>query len=125
MTIISHGRDLKKDLERVRRLSSKIEGRIRGPEDSRMERLSQEQLQDLDEILRLAHHLLAKHEDKKDLYGMLKEFVDIIDHSAGSIENLDGEIEELVLSAEESISRIRDAQSSVAKKVDFDRPGSP
>ena len=122
MTILSPKRNFKKDLEKVKQLSSKIENKIHESNDSKIERLSQEQLQDLNEILKLADYLLTKHEDKKDFHGLLKEFVNMIQNSAESIDEIDGDIEELVLSAEESISLIRDAQSKVADKVDFDKP---
>ncbi len=123
MTILSPRRNLKKDLEKVRQLSSKIEGRLHESGQSRIDRLSQEQLRDLGEILRLADYILTKHEDKKDLHDLLGEFVAMIRDSAGSIDEIDSDIDELVLSAEASISLIRDAQTRVAEKTDFD--GAP
>lgn len=116
MTILS--RSLGDDLKKVRLLSSKIEDRLHGHDNS-IERLSEEQLGDLNEILKLADYLLTKHEDKKDFHDLLKEFVAMINRSAQAVEEIDGDIEELVLSAEASLSRIRDARASVTEKADI------
>ncbi len=120
MTVFSPRHDFKKDLARVRRLSSLIEGRLESS-DSKIQHLSTEQLQDLGEVLRLADYILTKHEDKKDIHDLLKEFVDMIRRAAESIDGIDTDIDELVLSTETSIALIRDAQASVAERVDFDR----
>ncbi len=124
MTILSPKRNFKKDLEKVRLLSSKIEKKINS-DHPKIDRLTPEQLQDLSEILHLADYLLTKYEDKKDFHELLKEFVNMINSSARSIEDIDDDIEELVLSAEESISHIRAIQARVAAKVDFDMPHKP
>jgi len=109
-------------MQKVKQLSSKIGSRLRESGDSKIDRLSQEQLRDLNEILKLADCILTKHEDKRDFHGLLKEFVDVIRNSAESIDEIDSDIDELVLSAEASLSMIRDAQARVAEKADFDRP---
>ena len=121
----SAGRGLRRDLERVRRISSKIEGRVRGSEDAVIGRLSDEQLGDMGEILRLADHLLTKYEDKRDIRDMMEEFVGMIRDSAESLEGLDDEIEELVLSAEQAISRVREAQAGMAERADLGRDPAP
>ncbi len=124
MTILFPGRNFRRNLARVKRLSSRIEGRLGESGDSGVECLSGEQLRDLGEVLRLADHIMTKYEDKKDLRDIFKEFVAMIRDSAESIDGVDSDIDELVLSAEESISIIRDAQAGVAGKVDFDGSGT-
>lgn len=120
MTIL--GRSLGDDLKKVRLLSSKIEDRLHG-NGNPTERLSEEQLGDLNEILKMADYMLTKHEDKKDFHDLLKEFVAMINRSAQAVEEIDGDIEELVLSAEASLSRIRDARARVTEKADLDGSG--
>jgi len=122
LTVLSHKRDFKRDMQKVKQLSSKIGNRLHEPGDSKIDRLSQEQLRDLNEILKLADCILTKYEDKRDFHGLLKEFVDVIRNSAESIDEIDSDVDELVLSAEASLSIIRDAQVRVAEKADFDRP---
>lgn len=118
MTILSSKRNFKADLAKVKALSLKIEKRLHDS-DSKIDSLTTDQLQDLNEILRLADYILTKYEDKKDFHDILKEFVDMINSSAASITEIDGDIDEMVLSAEHSISQIKDAQSKMAKNVDF------
>ncbi len=88
--------------------------------DKRIEKLTLEQLQDLNEILRITDFILTKHEAKKEFHSLLKEFVDIINKSAGSVEILDDEIGELIISAESTITRIKDLQGMVSKNYDFE-----
>lgn len=109
----SYRRSLQRDIKRVRAVSARIEGRLRESEDARMDRLTGEQLRDLGEVTRLAGYMLARHEDSRDMRDMLREFVDMINGSAESISELDGQIEELALSAEAAIRRIRDAREGV------------
>jgi len=87
--------------------------------NKKIEKLTTEQLQDLNEILRITDFILTKHEAKKEFYSLLKEFVDIINKSAGSVEILDDEIGELIISAESTITRIKDLQGVVSKNYDF------
>ena len=124
MTILpASNHNFKKDFEKVKIFSSKIEKKIHdSSRDSKIDRLTAEQLEDLNEILHLASYLLTKYEDKKDFYEICKEFVDMINSAASSIDQLDGDIEQLVLSAEESISHIKETQVKIAQKVDFDSP---
>ena len=121
MTILLPRRNLKRDLEKIRRFSSRIEDKLHTSDASRIDRLSEEQLEDLGEILRIADHMLVKYEDKRDIYGLLVEFVGMIRHSAAYIDEIDSDIDELILSAEESIALIRDAQAGLAEKADLDR----
>ena len=92
--------------------------------DKRIEKLTLEQLQDLNEILRITDFILTKHEAKKEFRSLLKEFVDIINKSVGSVEILDDEIGELIISAESTITRIKDLQGTVSKNYDFESKSS-
>ncbi len=92
--------------------------------NKKIEKLTTEQLQDLNEILRITDFILTKHEAKKEFHSLLKEFVDIINKSAGSVEVLDDEIGELIISAESTITRIKDLQGMVSKNYDFELKSS-
>ncbi|KAG2475585.1 MAG: hypothetical protein NPMRTH5_1450002 [Nitrosopumilales archaeon] len=78
----------------------------------------------MNEILRITDFILTKHEAKKEFHSLLKEFVDIINKSAGSVEILDDEIGELIISAESTITRIKDLQAMVSKNYDFESKSS-
>ena len=58
----------------------------------RIEKLSFEELQDLNELLRLADYILTKHEDKKEVYALLKDFVGMINNSSNSMDLLNDKI---------------------------------
>lgn len=116
-------RNLKNDLEKVRKLSSLVDKKIEehGQKDAKkIEKLSPTELQDLHEILRIADYILTKHEMNKDFHSILKEFVGIINHSTNSVESLDDEISELVVSAESTISRIKHLQGRVSDQFDVE-----
>ncbi|MFQ5572902.1 MAG: hypothetical protein ACE5EJ_01485 [Nitrosopumilaceae archaeon] len=86
----------------------------------KIEKLTPTELQDLHEILRIADFILTKHEMNKDFHSILKEFVGIINNSANSVETLDDEISELVISAESTITRIKTLQGKVSNDFDFE-----
>ncbi len=88
--------------------------------NQKIEKLTPTELQDLHEILRIADFILTKHEMNKDFHSILKEFVGIINNSANSVESLDDEISELVISAESTISRIKSLQGKVSDDFDFE-----
>jgi len=92
--------------------------------NKKIEKLTTEQLQDLNEILRITDFILTKHEAKKEFHSLLKEFVDIINKSVGSVEVLDDKIVELIISAESTITRIKDLQGMVSKNYDFESKSS-
>lgn len=88
--------------------------------NQKIEKLDQAELQDLHEILRIADFILTKHEMNKDFHSILKEFVGIINKSAASIESLDDEMSELVISAESTISHIKTLQGKVSDDFDLE-----
>lgn len=127
MSILKPNRNIKKNFEKIKKISSLVEKKLeerKHKNDKRIEKLTTEQLQDLNEILRITDFILTKHEAKKEFYSLLKEFVDIINKSAGSVEILDDEIIELIISAESTITRIKDLQGTVSKNYDFESKSS-
>ncbi|MCH8973365.1 MAG: hypothetical protein IH814_04415, partial [Thaumarchaeota archaeon] len=89
MSILKPNRNIKKNFEKIKKISSLVEKKLeerKHKNDKRIEKLTTEQLQDLNEILRITDFILTKHEAKKEFYSLLKEFVDIINKSAGSVE---------------------------------------
>ena len=127
MSILKPNRNIKKNFEKIKKISSLVEKKLeerKHKNDKRIEKLTLEQLQDLNEILRITDFILTKHEAKKEFYSLLKEFVDIINKSAGSVEILDDEIGELIISAESTITRIKDLQGTVSKNYDFESKSS-
>ena len=127
MSILKPNRNIKKNFEKIKKISSLVEKKLEErnhKNDKRIEKLTTEQLQDLNEILRITDFILTKHEAKKEFRSLLKEFVDIINKSAGSVEILDDEIGELIISAESTITRIKDLQGMVSKNYDFESNSS-
>jgi len=88
--------------------------------NQKIEKLTTAELQDLHEILRIADFILTKHEMNKDFHSILKEFVGIINNSANSVEILDDEISELVITSESTITRIKTLQGKVSDDFDFE-----
>ena len=125
MSILKPNRNIKKDFEKIKKISSLVKKKLEEHKnDKRIEKLTLEQLQDLNEILRITDFILTKHEAKKEFRSLLKEFVDIINKSVGSVEILDDEIGELIISAESTITRIKDLQGMVSKNYDFESKSS-
>lgn len=108
---------------KVRKLSSLVDKKMesyRQKNNQKIEKLTPAELQDLHEILRIADFILTKHEMNKDFHSILKEFVGIINKSANSVESLDDEICELVISAESTITHIKSLQGKVSDDFDFE-----
>ena len=125
LKILKTKRDLSKDLERVKLLSERIDKKIsqsKIPDDSKLDKLTLEELQDLNKISELTNFLLCKYEEKKETRSILQYFVSIIAESTESIESLDDEISELIISAEDSINKVKDMHANIAEKSDFDTP---
>jgi hypothetical protein len=123
LSVLKPNRNLKKDLEKVRKLSSIVDKKMesyRQKNNQKIEKLTPTELQDLHEILRIADFILTKHEMNKDFHSILKEFVGIINNSTTSVESLDDEICELVISAESTITRIKTLQGKVSGDFDLE-----
>ncbi len=110
-------------MAKVRKLSSLVDKKMesyRQKNNQKIEKLTLAELQDLHEILKIADFILTKHEMNKDFHSILKEFVGIINKSANSVESLDDEICELVISAESTITHINSLQGKVSDDFDFE-----
>ena len=120
--MLNSKRNFSKDIERIRALSSKIDKKIsdaRPSDDDKIDKLSLEELQDLNKIVGIADFMLCKYDDKKEMRSILKHFVSIISDTASSLDSLDDEISELIISAEDSINKVKEMQSHISEKSDF------
>ena len=120
--MLNQKRDFLKDMDSIRSISSKIDKKIseiRSSDDSKIDKLSLEELQDLDKIVGIADFMLCKYADKKDMGSILKYFTSIISETANSIGDLDDEISELIISAEDSINKVKDMHTNISEKFDF------
>ena len=107
--MINSKRDFLKDIDRIRSLSSVIDKKLSEikPSDSdKIDKLTLDELQDLDKIAGIADFMLTKYADKKEMCSILKNFTSVITDTASSMGNLDDEISELILSAEDSINKV-------------------
>jgi len=122
LIILNSKRNFSKDIERIRALSSKIDKKIseaKPSDDDKIGKLTLEELQDLNKIVGIADFMLCKYADKKEMHSILKHFVSIISDTANSLENLDDELSELIISAEDSINKVKDMHTHISEKSDF------
>ncbi len=122
MAILNSKRNFSKDIERIRTLSTKIDKKlseVKSSDDNKIDKLTLEELQDLDKIVGIADFMLCKYADKKEMRSILKHFVSIISDTANSLENLDDEISELIISAEDSINKVKEMHVHISEKSDF------
>ncbi len=122
MTILNSKRNFSKDIERIRELSSKIDKKLseaKPSDNNKIDKLTLEELQDLNKIVGLADFMLCKYADKKEIRSILKHFVSIISDTANSLENLDDELSELIISAEDSINKVKEMHTHISEKSDF------
>ena len=108
-----------KDLDFIKNISEKIDKKLAlsstAPE---LDNMTIEELQDLSKLSRLANFMLTKYEDKKEVHSILKYFVTIISESSESIEKIDDEVSELIISAEDSINKIKEVHTNISEKYD-------
>ena len=110
--------NFRKELTKIRRISSIVEKKLSQfdkKEEQKIDRLTYEELQDLGKLTSVAEYILTKHEDNREVYSLLKDFVDMINNSSASVDLLNDRISELVLSAESAISRIKNLQGDVSE----------
>jgi hypothetical protein len=122
LTILNPGRNFSKDIERIRTISSKIDKKLseaKLSDDNKIDKLTLEELQDLNKIVGIADFMLCKYDDKKEVHSILKHFVSIIFDTAKSLENIDDEISELIISAEDSINKVKYMNTNISEKSDF------
>ncbi len=111
-----------KDLDRIRSISSKIDQKlsdITTPDNTVIDKLTVDELQDLKKIVGIADFIMCKYEDKKEMRSILKHFVSIISDTASSLEDLDDEVSELIIAAEDSINKVKDMHSNISEHSDF------
>ena len=120
--MLNSKRDFLKDIERIRSLSSVIDKKLSEmkPSDSdKIDKLTLDELQDLDKIAGIADFMLTKYADKKEMCTILQNFTTVITDTTESMGDLDDEISELILSAEDSINKVKDLHEHIDKKSDF------
>ena len=120
--MLNQKRDFSKDIERIKSISSIIDKKlseVKPSEDSKIDKLTLEELQDLDKIVGIANFMMCKYADKKEMRSILKHFTSIIGETASSLEDLDDEVSELIISAEDSISKVKDIHTHISDKSDF------
>jgi hypothetical protein len=128
LTFLRRSQNSSKELELIQKISEKIDSKIAKSSkslDSKIDKLSIEELQDLNKLVGLADFLLHKYDDKKDTKEILEYFVSIIHASTESIEEVDDEVSELIISSEDSIQKIKELHVNIAQKYDFEKPNIP
>jgi hypothetical protein len=114
---------LEKDLGKVRGISALVRKKIleSNPKyEQKIAKMSREELEDLDMILGLAEQVLIKYQHKGDAYAILKEFADLIRNSTFSLGTINDQIQELIISAQSSVSEIKTAQGDVSSSLFID-----
>ena len=94
--------------------------KIQKSDEDKISKLTFEELQDFNKILQITDFLLCKYEDKKEVHSLLKDFVSMIDTSTDSMGTLNDQIDELVLTADGAITRIKELQSRVSENFTVD-----
>jgi len=120
--MLNQKHDFSKDMSLIRLISSKIDKKIsemKSSDDLKIDKLSLEELQDLDKIVGIADFMMCKYADKKEMHSILKHFTGIITETAESIEYLDDEVSVLILSAEDSINKVKEMHTNISEKSDF------
>jgi len=95
--------------------------RLNIPDDEKIAKLTTEELQDINKIVGLANFILLKYEDKKETHSILQQFVSIITESVQSMECIDDDISELILSAEDSINKVKNIHSKISENSDLEK----
>jgi hypothetical protein len=132
--ISKKNRNFTKDLKKVRIFSFLAEKKLSQfdkKDENKIKNMTFEQLRDLQQLTSAANFILLKYEDNKEVYSLLKDFVDMIHNSSESVDLLNDKIMEMLVSAESAISRIKNLQgdvsenfslTSTAKKNDENEP---
>ncbi len=110
----------KTDLADIRNFSKLVNKRLEEMNKNnefKINQLGVDELNDLNKLLQIADYILCSYEEKKELYSILKKFVDVINDSISSIENIDDKTNELIISADSTISKIKNHQISMNKPL--------
>ena len=110
----------KTDLADIRNFSKLVNKRleeVNKNNEFKINQLGVDELNDLNKLLQIADYILCSYEEKKELHSILKKFVDVINESISSIENIDDKTNELIISADSTISKIKNHQISMNKPL--------
>jgi len=110
----------KATLDNVRNFSGLVNKRLEElnrNDELKIKQMNIDELNDLNKLLQIADYVLCSYEEKKDLHSILKKFVDIINESVHSIEKIDDKTNELIISADSTISKIKNHQTSMNKPL--------
>ncbi len=117
--------EVQNHLKKIRSLSHKIEQKLAQKSSEKdepfIESLSVEELKDLRQVMMAADYLLSKYQDKKDLKAFLEEFIGIIMHAANSVNILQDDLTDLVISAETALQQIQNLHEEVARDLSLGR----
>ncbi len=116
--ISKKNRNFTKDLKKVRIFSFLAEKKLSQfdkKDENKIKNMTFEQLRDLQQLTSAANFILLKYEDNKEVYSLLKDFVDMIHNSSESVDLLNDKIIEMLVSAESAISRIKNLQGDVSE----------
>ena len=72
--------------------------------------------------MQVCEFVLVKYENKKSLYENLKKVINALDSTMQSIEYLDEEINELSISADLSMNRLKDFKANLLKPQEHEYP---
>ena len=120
MIKINSAQGIPNELRKVRYFSSIVLKKLKSESISseNINSFTLEELTDINKILSLTDFLLTKYENKKHMRLILKEFIDLITKSANSLESIDDEVEEMLISSTAEISRLKNIQCNLSKKND-------
>ena len=110
----------KTDLAEIRNFSKLVNKQLEElnkNNELKIKQLDVDELNDLNKLLQIADYILCSYEEKKELHSILKKFVDVINESIFSIENIDDKTNELIISADSTISKIKNHQISMNKPL--------
>ncbi len=116
--ISKKNRNFTKDLKKVRIFSFLAEKKLSQfdkKDENKIKNMTFEQLQDLQQLTSAANFILLKYENNKEVYSLLKDFVDMIHNSSESVDLLNDKIMEMLVSAESAISRIKNLQGDISE----------
>ena len=105
------------DVRNFSKLVNKKLEELNKNDESKVEEMNLAELNDLNKLLQIADYILCSYEEKKDLHSILKKFVGIINESIYSIEKIDDKTNELIISADSTITKIKDHQTSMNKPL--------
>jgi hypothetical protein len=109
------------NLEKIQQIKSIIEKNI-GQNRLSIKNLEPEELYDYQKIMQVCEFVLVKYENKKSLYENLKKVINALDSTMQSIEYLDEEINELSISADLSMNRLKDFKANLLKPQEHEYP---